>query len=328
MCHAATLPSLTDSTVVSATPATSPPQNTPGSDVDMLVWSTTGVPQNCSDVGESLAENDEDSLGAASKSRSGAIKGRVPGSQDNDPAMENALSTDHDSQIICGQTPASLNSHSKVLHQGLVVVSLPMFLLVLRRLARDTIRKLRRFRVQDQEILKADLDVRCMMAQRPLFRHFASLSNNIQASNQSKRKGFDQSLNNPRSSLFTRGTNGAEKLCASMQLDPGSTTHALRKQRAEEERRVKAAAEAEESKAWGMDEQFEKMLAAKLAAAEIANMKRANARAIEEEIEVLSRLMEIVRSRDLEPDEKKLINELLQAPDAYDDNDHASDNKR
>ncbi|CAG0921809.1 unnamed protein product [Notodromas monacha] len=265
MCHAATLPSLTDSTVVSATPATSPPQNTPGSDVDMLVWSTTGVPQ------------------INRRTSSGTARMLVK-------PLRKTTKT-----LLAPHRRAEV-AQSKAVSPAPRTMTLPWKMLDMKALMSSCVG-------QD-------------------FWHGAS----------AHFKHLAASFKAPRSlkvsSLFTRGTNGAEKLCASMQLDPGSTTHALRKQRAEEERRVKAAAEAEESKAWGMDEQFEKMLAAKLAAAEIANMKRANARAIEEEIEVLSRLMEIVRSRDLEPDEKKLINELLQAPDAYDDNDHASDNKR
>ena len=44
MCHDAVFPSLTDSTVVCATPARSPPQKTPGTEVAIVFSSTSGVP--------------------------------------------------------------------------------------------------------------------------------------------------------------------------------------------------------------------------------------------------------------------------------------------
>ena len=50
--QAACLPSLTDSTVVVATPPRSPPQNTPGSLVAMLSGSTSGRPQSLSFTGD------------------------------------------------------------------------------------------------------------------------------------------------------------------------------------------------------------------------------------------------------------------------------------
>ena len=52
MAQAACLPSLTDSTVVVATPPRSPPQNTPGSLVAMLSGSTSGRPQSLSFTGD------------------------------------------------------------------------------------------------------------------------------------------------------------------------------------------------------------------------------------------------------------------------------------
>ena len=44
MCQDAVFPSLTDSTVVLATPAKSPPQNTPGTLVSMVSLLTSAVP--------------------------------------------------------------------------------------------------------------------------------------------------------------------------------------------------------------------------------------------------------------------------------------------
>lgn len=44
MFQAAVFPSFTDSTVVSETPAISPPQKTPGSELAMVLVSTTGKP--------------------------------------------------------------------------------------------------------------------------------------------------------------------------------------------------------------------------------------------------------------------------------------------
>lgn len=51
MCHEACLPSFTDSTVVLAKPATSPPANTQGSLVCMVSVLTSGVPQRVSFTG-------------------------------------------------------------------------------------------------------------------------------------------------------------------------------------------------------------------------------------------------------------------------------------
>ena len=59
MAQAACLPSLTDSTVVLANPARSPPQNTPGSLVDMVSGSTSGIPQVLSFTGDRAATTGE-----------------------------------------------------------------------------------------------------------------------------------------------------------------------------------------------------------------------------------------------------------------------------
>ena len=105
-------------------------------------------------------------------------------------------------------------------------------------------------------------------------------------------------------------------------FDSAQNDFPLISEKKEEKQKVEAAAREEVDKeGWGIDSEFKDLMSMQIAMAEAAEQKRNKVQDMEEEIQLIKRLIVTVHERELSREEKQLVKDLLIEPDTYSSNE-------